>query len=557
MYKKRLFFFLSFFIISQSADAQELNLNEKAVLSSYNKNSDNVNQIKKLYLYSKKKNYKQGTLAGLLELQKHYLVSGNTTLSLKFSYEAEKLAKEIQNNESLSSIYLYRGQASARLDLYKEAKENLHKSVAYSQKITDNVEKQLQLSTIYANFAGMYEGNEHDSISHYLQKSLEAVQSAPTERLTDLQKDNYYKLLMTAYSNMGMLYTYIVQPADLDKAEPYFQKVLEFSKTAPKYFEANDLETYKAVGVFYSRKKDFKKSIEFLEKAVQIEKHKNNPRMRLLLYKEIKDSYESLSNLPKQNEYLELYSSLNDSINRADKKSIIEESRDTIKKSAETTKLNQSRDLKSIILIASALVLILVLVIWIAFYRRNQKIKKSYSTLIEKLEKEKDNQKSNFNIINDIIEDIEETVTTIDINPTEYQDNNNVNPKVAISNDTERKILKKLNAFEDSNKFLKKEISLSSMSHQINTNPRYLSDIIRTHRNQNFNSYINSLRINYIVQKLYNEPKYREYKISYLAEECGYTSSQVFVIAFKKETGFTPSYFLDNLKNDQLNIANV
>lgn len=550
---------MSFLIISQSIDAQELNLNEKAVLSSYNKNSDNVNEIKKLYLYSKKKNYKQGTLAGLLELQKHYLVSGNTTLSLKFSYEAEKLAKEIQNNESLSSIYLYRGQASARLDLYKEAKENLHKSVSYSHKITDNVEKQLQLSTIYANSAGMYEGDENanDSISHYLQKSLEAVKNTPTKRLTEIQKDNYYQLLMTSYMNMGMLYTYIVQPANLDKAEPYFQKVLEFSKTAPKYFEASDFDAYKTVGVFYSRKKDFKKSIEFLEKALQIEKHKNNPRMRLLIYKEIKDSYESLSNLPKQNEYLELYSSLNDSINRADKKSIIEESRDTIKKSAEITKLNQSRDLKSIILIASALVLILALVIWIAFYRRNLKIKKSYSTLIEKLEKEKDNQKPNFNISNDINEDIEEIVTAVDINPTEYKDNNNINPKVAISNDTERKILKKLNAFEDSNKFLKKEISLSSMSHQINTNPRYLSDIIRTHRNQNFNSYINSLRINYIVQKLYNEPKYREYKISYLAEECGYTSSQVFVIAFKKETGFTPSYFLDNLKNDQLNIANV
>lgn len=143
-----------------------------------------------------------------MELQKHYLVSGNTTLSLKFSYEAEKLAKEIQNNESLSSIYLYRGQASARLDLYKEAKENLHKSVSYSHKITDNVEKQLQLSTIYANFAGMYEGDENgnDSISHYLQKSLEAVKNTPTKRLAERQLLSTFDDLLHQYGNAVHLY---------------------------------------------------------------------------------------------------------------------------------------------------------------------------------------------------------------------------------------------------------------------------------------------------------------------------------------------------------------
>lgn len=60
------------------------------------------------------------------------------------------------------------------------------------------------------------------------------------------------------------------------------------------------------------------------------------------------------------------------------------------------------------------------------------------------------------------------------------------------------------------------------MSNLFNTNPKYLSQIIRESKNQNFNGYINQLRINYISNKLYNIPLYREYKISYLAEECGY-----------------------------------
>lgn len=89
------------------------------------------------------------------------------------------------------------------------------------------------------------------------------------------------------------------------------------------------------------------------------------------------------------------------------------------------------------------------------------------------------------------------------------------------------------------------------MSNLFNTNPKYLSQIIRESRNQNFNSYINQLRINYISNKLYSTTLYREYKISYLAEECGYASPQVFINAFRKETGMTPSYFINELKNQK------
>ncbi len=537
---KSIFVFLNILIMFQYGKSQTLNFTESQVLEKYNApKSDNIYEVKKLYLYSKKKNYKQGTLYGLLKFQKHYLVNGNHTLSLKFSNLAEPIALKLNDHDALSSIYLYRGQTSAILDLYKEAKENLHKSVLHGNKISDKAEKSLQLSTIYANFAGMYEGDENtnDSISYYLKKSLETVQATPTDKLTDLQKTNYYSLLMAGYTNMGMLYTYILQPPRLDKAEPYFEKTLELSKTAPEYFESSDFETYKAVGVFYSRKKDYKKSIDVFNKALQIEKHKNNPRMRLVIYKELKDCYDSLKNIPKQNQYLKLYSSLNDSINRVDKKSIVQESRDRIVKTAEITKQDHNKNIKKILLLSFAVGIVILIAMWILFYKRSRKIKNNYNLLVEQLRQEDEDNliKSQINILAD--------------------NNNQTHSKILISDYTEKKILKKLLAFEGSEKFLKKDINLTYLSHQINTNPKYLSEIIRVHKNNNFNGYINNLRINYIVQKLYDDIKYREYKISYLAEESGYTSSQVFVIAFKKETGVTPSYFIENLKNDQLNIV--
>ncbi len=119
----------------------------------------------------------------------------------------------------------------------------------------------------------------------------------------------------------------------------------------------------------------------------------------------------------------------------------------------------------------------------------------------------------------------------------------------SISTETYNAIIKKINKFEKSEKFLRKDINLTWLSNHLNTNTKYLSEVIKNHTGKNFNGYINGLRIRYIINKLTEMPVYRGYKISYLAEECGFASPQVFAIAFKKEMGMTPSHFIDQLKN--------
>ncbi|MFC3158036.1 Helix-turn-helix domain-containing protein [Chryseobacterium arachidis] len=71
-----------------------------------------------------------------------------------------------------------------------------------------------------------------------------------------------------------------------------------------------------------------------------------------------------------------------------------------------------------------------------------------------------------------------------------------------------------------------------------------------------FNSYLNGLRIQHFTEQLYKEPVFREYKITYLAEYCGFASREVFANAFKKETGVTPSYFINQLRNSEQNKGN-
>ncbi|KPH15195.1 AraC family transcriptional regulator [Chryseobacterium sp. ERMR1:04] len=110
--------------------------------------------------------------------------------------------------------------------------------------------------------------------------------------------------------------------------------------------------------------------------------------------------------------------------------------------------------------------------------------------------------------------------------------------------ETETKLLEFLTDFEKGNLYNNKNMSLPFLSGELNTNTKYLSYIINQHKSADFKTYINRLRINYIVDKLINDDKYRQYKISILAEECGFSSHSKFASVFKAVTDLSPSSYI-------------
>lgn len=117
--------------------------------------------------------------------------------------------------------------------------------------------------------------------------------------------------------------------------------------------------------------------------------------------------------------------------------------------------------------------------------------------------------------------------------------------------ETEQKILEKFNEFEKTKKYLEKGFTLPMLAVELETNTKYLSHIIKKHKKSDFNTYINRLKIAYIIKKLHSEPIYANYKISYLAEECGFSSHSKFTTVFKNETGVSPTTFLSLLGEER------
>jgi AraC-like DNA-binding protein len=116
-----------------------------------------------------------------------------------------------------------------------------------------------------------------------------------------------------------------------------------------------------------------------------------------------------------------------------------------------------------------------------------------------------------------------------------------INPEVVTA------ILKKLEKFEYSKKYLEKEMNLLKLASLLNTNTKYASKIIAKYRNKGIIEYITDLKIDHIIELLKSDNKYRIYKNKSLADEAGFGSTQNFTRAFKTRTGISPSYFCTEL----------
>ncbi|MDQ0781372.1 AraC family transcriptional regulator [Chryseobacterium sp. W4I1] len=217
-----------------------------------------------------------------------------------------------------------------------------------------------------------------------------------------------------------------------------------------------------------------------------------------------------------------LYTQLNDSVINIEKKA----KNTSVKYIMDKQEGEHPENIIKIVIVPS-IVIIFLLNSWI-LYKYNQK----------KLNKK-----------DEIIYHLKEETTVNEFKSVSLQANGRraVN-NISISEDTTISLLNKLSKFEKSEKFLKKDVTLTTLSNSLNTNPRYLSEIIKQHKGKNFNNYLNGLRIHYITSRLSTTPIFREYKISYLAEACGFSSREVFSVVFKKEMGVTPSYFISQLK---------
>lgn len=174
------------------------------------------------------------------------------------------------------------------------------------------------------------------------------------------------------------------------------------------------------------------------------------------------------------------------------------------------------------------ILIILALVVY-SFYYYYKVQKKKYSQFLKVIQNLKESKNSEIN--------------SQQIDKTEAQ------PKQIIDEELIEKIGLGLKKLEQKETFLDPNFKLAFVAKKLNTNTAYLSQYFNQVMEKTFSEYMQELRIKYILQKLIDTPHYRKYTMQAIAEEVGYKDANTFVRVFKKQTGLSPNYYIEKLKN--------
>jgi AraC-like DNA-binding protein len=449
--------------------------------------------------------------------------------------------------------------------LYRDTKD-FKKALSYAEKAetiienTDDLNWQARISLF---LAGQYRGVElYNQSKKYAQKTLEIGKMIKDTLIAHkiqgliLQEMAYYEMDQKKYKKSNQYiqqsqlhFNNIIKEKDFFTADNeqmlgsnyyhlknikaalfHYKKALNLVKDFPENEITGDI--YNGLANVYLENNDLINAKKYLDLAQEVSDKAENLELKQEVYSTVEKYYIATKNIEKLKEIDQKKDTLESKITSKTRQFVDESYTNLDKK---IVKAEQKSTRKNYLIVITGFLVILILVLYIQSKIQQKKNIEKFKQILRK-----SNEKPRF--VDSAA--LKETETPMEI------ENNEV--PVLMTSETEEKLLAKLKKFEKSNLFNNKNISLPFLAGRFETNTKYLSYVINTHKKKDFNNYINELRINYIIEKLKNEPQYRNYKMASLANEVGFSSHSKFSKVFKKETSLSPSLFIKYIEEESL-----
>ena len=497
---------IALLFVSATVFSQE-NAEEKLLLLKANELVfSNPDETIKIANHLLKKNESENTIPLNILLSKSYKVKGDYPKSVSYIFEASSGSGKI--NDSLAvEIAFVKADLSRKMHLYSQMDGYLNDVKSLASDVKN--EEYVRAVEVKSDLEGVYAYIERKQYAK-AQKALESTlnKHKDVSSLDNIRMDIEY-LHAQIYKEMNR---FGESRKCFNKAFSYYQK----QKVSSLLLEAR---VYLGLGQVYFHEKNYEKAVSTLLLSLGKAKKLDNSPLQEVINYELSENYFAMGNKAEHQKYFSAFKILNEA-NLNMETETVNSMYNLISEEQESNFTYQESKLKSYAYVSLA-GLIFIVLSGMILYRVNKAKRRQLKEIIGYLE-----------VTNKLL-----------IKPE--SDKKEPNKKITIPTETEQVILSKLKKFEASTKYTHKDMSLATLAAQLDVNTKYLSEIINKHYHDNFNTYINKLRINYIIEKLKNEPEYLNYKISYLAEECGFSSHSSFATIFKSITGIAPTVFID------------
>lgn len=98
--------------------------------------------------------------------------------------------------------------------------------------------------------------------------------------------------------------------------------------------------------------------------------------------------------------------------------------------------------------------------------------------------------------------------------------------------------------------YLNTKLKVDEVAEAIHSSQREISFLLKKHKNQNFNSFINQYRVEEVL-RIFNDANYEHYKLESIAMMSGFGSKQSFYNTFEAVVGEKPASFRQKVQLEQ------
>ncbi|GGX33144.1 helix-turn-helix domain-containing protein [Aquimarina muelleri] len=403
----------------------------------------------------------------------------------------EKYYRSKFEEDNYKNRYNYIKSIYALGNAYNDNKN--YDSAYYQNKKGIDLSLKSQDSILYPNFL------LSSGVTNYYTKQYQSAVDSISKFIYIYGNDTNISKIYFTTSDLYLGKIYFEQN-EIDKSIHYLKKV-DSTTFAQKNFFPNLRSAYEILIKSYKQKENIEKQLYYIDRLLKFDSISSKEFKHL--YKTINEEYSTPNLIYKKQEII-----------------------DSLKKN------NKNKIVVVIILSSVSLVLILILL----FNNRKKKVyKKRFLELLHQ-----NNNTHPKEISNSLSTHKKEEKK----DPTD----------IGISDIIVYDILKSLKEFEENQGFLNSNITISELSKEFKTNSKYLSKVINSHKNKGFSSYINDLRVDFVIKKLKSNSKFRKYTIKAIANEIGFNTTEAFSKSFYKSTGIYPSFFLKQLEKELKNL---
>ncbi|MFZ4930048.1 helix-turn-helix domain-containing protein [Chryseobacterium sp. Mn2064] len=542
--------------ISEKRSYQEL---EKEFYSGKLEDAASRQKLAKYYLKKAKSEKSNQNIA-----EGYVMLHFDETLpnALKYLDSLQQLTKNSKENRYPARTYLLKGNLYFRTENLQLALNNYILGLKYAKEKKNK--RQIALAHISLAYLNNYIGKHAEAAKTLRHYAYEADYMNKDEKNTlklsladayiEINKmDSAYILIKEAlqeskkendtyryYESLGLLGNYNLQSKNYQKAIENLQECKKHFFTAKEQSRRSEHYTLFNMGKAYDGLKEKEKATDCFRKidSMILKRYYMYPELREV-YTYLIKYYKENNDIEKQLYYVDRFLAVDKVLDtqfryisrelpRRYDASELQQEKESI-----TNELQKRKNLFYVVLSLLLISHLLFINVYFKYKKSEKKYKKIAQDLIQSVNENRVSER--MELKNEISV---QNITTSEDKATKV-----------ISEDIVQTILKELEIFESKDQFLNKGITLGSLAKKVKTNSRYLSEIINTYKGKNFATYLNDLRIDYAINRLANDRKFRSYKLPFIAEELGYNNEQAFTLAFKKRTGTPLSVYLKEIEN--------